>query len=140
MVGLQMAVMLQPSLAETQNAPNERATVKVFLVCGTCISNQGHGLCVSVKILRVERKVQCVLWLAKFESVTCVRREYRCVSVKNHYTKIIIRRWDKQLKEMGSLLYKNAQEDHLLVTSRLKPSGQAFFGAQGNRCVNVQES
>jgi hypothetical protein len=52
---------------------------KISLVCGACGSNQGHGLCVSVKMLPVEIKVQCVLRLAKFESVTRGRREYRRV-------------------------------------------------------------
>jgi hypothetical protein len=31
------------------------------------------------KMAKVQRKVQCVLWFAKFESVTPVRREYRRV-------------------------------------------------------------
>jgi hypothetical protein len=31
------------------------------------------------KMAAVQRKVQCVLWLAKFESVTQVQREYRRV-------------------------------------------------------------
>jgi hypothetical protein len=50
--------------------------------------------------------VQCVLRLAKFESVTQVRRELRRVFNEEPPYKNIIRRWDRQLKETGSLLAK----------------------------------
>ncbi|XP_021913745.1 uncharacterized protein LOC110826920 [Zootermopsis nevadensis] len=55
-------------------------------------------------MITVQRKVQCVLWLAKFESVTLVRREYRSVFNEEPPHENNIRRWDKQLKETGSLL------------------------------------
>jgi transposase len=107
MVGLQMTVMLQPSSAETQNRRQmKEQPSKFFLVCGACGRNQGHGLCVSVKMLPVKRKVQCVLRLAKFESVTPVRREYRRVFNEEPPHENNIRRWDKKLKETGSLLDK----------------------------------
>jgi hypothetical protein len=57
-------------------------------------------------MLPVERKVQCVLWLTKFESVTRVRREYHRVFNEEPPHENNIRRWDKQLKETGSLLDK----------------------------------
>jgi hypothetical protein len=107
MVELQMAVTLQPSAAETQNRGQMKEQLsKFFLVCGACGCNQGHGLCVSVKMLPVKRKVQCVLWLAKFESVSRVRREYRRVLNEEPPHENNISRWDEQLKETGSLLYK----------------------------------
>jgi hypothetical protein len=57
-----MAVMLQPCWAETQNRRQmKEQPSEFFLVCGACGSNQGHGRCVSVKMLPAERKVQCVL-------------------------------------------------------------------------------
>lgn len=52
----------------------------------------------------VQKKVQCVLWLAKLESVTLVRREYRRVFNEEPPHENNIRRWDRQLKETGSLL------------------------------------
>ena len=54
----------------------------------------------------VQRKVQCVLWLAKFESVTCVQREYHRVYREQLSHRNNINWWDKQLKETGSLLNK----------------------------------
>jgi transposase len=57
-------------------------------------------------MLPVERKVQCVLRIAKFESVTHVRREYRRVFNEEPPHENNIRRWDKQLKETGRLLDK----------------------------------
>lgn len=58
----------------------------------------------SVKMWTPQRKVQCVLWLAKFESVTRVQREYRRVYNEVPPHRNNINRWDKQLKETGSLL------------------------------------
>jgi hypothetical protein len=111
MVGLQMVVMLQTSSAETQNRRQmKEQPSEFFLVSGACGSNHGHGLCVSDKMLPVERKVQCVLRLAKFESVTRVRREYRRVFNEEPPHENNIRRWDKQLKETGSYT-RNVQED-----------------------------
>ena len=55
-------------------------------------------------VLAVQRKVQCVLWLAKFESIVRVQRQYRRVYGVNPPDQIQIRRWDKKLKETGSLL------------------------------------
>jgi hypothetical protein len=54
----------------------------------------------------VQRKVQCVLWLAKFEFLTQVRREYRRVFNEEPPHENSIRRWDRQLKDAGSLLDK----------------------------------
>ncbi|KAJ4436488.1 hypothetical protein ANN_16519 [Periplaneta americana] len=48
--------------------------------------------------MNVQRKVQCVLWLAKFESVTRVRREFRRVFNKEPPHENNIRRWDRQLR------------------------------------------
>lgn len=59
---------------------------------------------ISVKMWTPQRKVQCVLWLAKFESVTRVQREYRRVYNEVPPHRNNINRWDKQLKETGSLL------------------------------------
>ncbi|PSN35296.1 Fructosamine-3-kinase [Blattella germanica] len=56
------------------------------------------------KMWTPQRKVQCVLWLAKFESVTRVQREYRRVYNEVPPHRNNINRWDKQLKETGSLL------------------------------------
>jgi transcriptional regulator GlxA family with amidase domain len=53
---------------------------------------------------KVQRKVHCVLWFAKFESVTQVRREYRRVFNEEPQHENSIRRCDRQLKETGSLL------------------------------------
>jgi hypothetical protein len=53
-----------------------------------------------------QRKVPCVLWLAKFKSVTQVRREYRRVFNEEPPHENSINRWDRQLKETGSLLGK----------------------------------
>jgi hypothetical protein len=58
------------------------------------------------KMATVRRKVQCILWLAKFESVTQVRREYRHVYNEEPPHENSIRRWDRQLKETGSILDK----------------------------------
>jgi hypothetical protein len=49
---------------------------------------------------------QCVLWLAKFVSVTRVRREYRRVFSEEPPHENNIRRWDNQLNETVSLLDK----------------------------------
>jgi hypothetical protein len=54
----------------------------------------------------VHRKVQRVLWLAIFESVTQVRREYRRVFNEEPPHENSIRRWDRHLKETGSLVDK----------------------------------
>jgi transposase len=54
----------------------------------------------------VQRKVQCVLWLAKFESVTQERHECRRMFNEEPPHENSIRRWDRQLKETGSLLDK----------------------------------
>ena len=55
-------------------------------------------------VLTVQGKVQCVLWLAKFDSIIRVQREYRRVyGVKPPHHKQIYH-WDKKLKETGSLL------------------------------------
>jgi hypothetical protein len=107
MVGLQVAVMLQPSSAEHKTGVKRKSNRQSFsFLCGACGSNQSHGLYVSVMMLPAERKVQCVLWLAKFESVTRVRREYRRVFNEEPPHENSIRRWDKQLKETGSLRHK----------------------------------
>jgi hypothetical protein len=58
------------------------------------------------KMAMVQRKVKCVLWLAKFESVTQVRREYRHVFNEEPSHESSIRHWERGLKEMGSLLDK----------------------------------
>jgi hypothetical protein len=58
------------------------------------------------KMATVQKKVQCVLWLAKFESVTQVRREYRYVFNEEPPHQSNIPRWERQLKETGSLLDK----------------------------------
>src|SRR5258705_10026104 len=54
----------------------------------------------------VQRKVQCVLWLAKFESATKVQRAYRRVFNEAPPHRNNINRWDKQFKDTGSLLDK----------------------------------
>jgi hypothetical protein len=54
----------------------------------------------------VKWNVQCVLWLAKVESVTQVRSEYCRVFNEEPPCESNIRRWDRQLKETGSLLDK----------------------------------
>jgi transposase len=51
----------------------------------------------------VQRKVQCALSLAKFESVTQVRRVYHRMFNKEPPHENSIHRWDRQLKQMGSL-------------------------------------
>ncbi|KAJ4442084.1 hypothetical protein ANN_11950 [Periplaneta americana] len=43
----------------------------------------------------VQRKVECVLWLVKFESVTRVRREFRTFNEESPYENNV-RRWDRQ--------------------------------------------
>jgi hypothetical protein len=43
------------------------------------IQGDAHSPSDLQKMAMVQRIVQCVLWLAKFESVTQVRREYRRV-------------------------------------------------------------
>ncbi|GFT41569.1 DUF4817 domain-containing protein [Nephila pilipes] len=54
----------------------------------------------------VQRKVQCVLWLTKFESVTKVQCDYRRVYKEKLQLRNNIIRWVKQLKDTGSLLDK----------------------------------
>ena len=59
----------------------------------------------SFTMIPVQRKVQCVLWFAKFGSVTRVQREYKyAYKTKEAPYGKSIRYWDKQLKETGSLL------------------------------------
>jgi hypothetical protein len=48
----------------------------------------------------VQRKVQCVLWLAKFESVTQVRCDYCHLFNEKPPHESNIRHWERQLKEM----------------------------------------
>jgi hypothetical protein len=55
------------------------------------------------KMATVQRNVQCVMWPAKFESVTQVRPEYKRVFNEEPLCENNIRRWDRQLKETGSL-------------------------------------
>ncbi|KAJ4447070.1 hypothetical protein ANN_09059 [Periplaneta americana] len=57
-------------------------------------------------ITDVQRKVQCVLWLEKFESVTRVRHEFHCIFNEEPPHENNIRRWDRQLKDIVSLLGK----------------------------------
>ena len=55
-------------------------------------------------MVAVQRKVQCVLWLAKFESVIKVQRKYKREFKEKAPCSISINKWDKKLKETGSLL------------------------------------
>jgi hypothetical protein len=48
-------------------------------LCAQRIQGDAHSPSDLQKMAAVQRKVQFVLWLAKFESVTQVRREYRRV-------------------------------------------------------------
>jgi hypothetical protein len=68
------------------------------------IQGDAHSPSDLQKMATVQRKVQCVLWLAKFESVIQVRREYRRVFNEEPPHESNIRRWEGQLKEPGSLL------------------------------------
>ncbi|GBN56567.1 hypothetical protein AVEN_93054-1 [Araneus ventricosus] len=54
----------------------------------------------------VQRKVQCALWLAKFDSVLRIQREYRRVYNEEPPHRNKIHRWDKQFRDSGSLLNK----------------------------------
>jgi hypothetical protein len=51
-------------------------------------------------------KVECALWLAKFESVTQVQREYHRVFNEEQPHKNSVRHSDRRLKETGRLLDK----------------------------------
>jgi hypothetical protein len=68
--------------------------------------NQGHAHSQSDlhKMVTVQRNVQYVLRLAKFESVIQVPREYHRVFNLEPPHENSIRCWDRQPKEMGSLL------------------------------------
>jgi transposase len=70
------------------------------------IQGDAHSQSELQKMATVQRKVHCVLRLAKFESVTQVRREYRRVFGEEPPHENNIRHWDRQLKETGSLLDK----------------------------------
>lgn len=54
----------------------------------------------------LQRMVQCVLWLATFDSVTLVQRKYRRVFHEDPPARCNIHRWDTEFKETGSLLNK----------------------------------
>lgn len=60
----------------------------------------------------VQREVCCVLWVAKFNAVILVQHEYRNVFHEGALHENNICRWDKQVKETGSLLKKNIQIGH----------------------------
>lgn len=53
------------------------------------------------------RKIQCVLWFSKFESVIAEQREYRRVYNEKPPRREYIYRWCKKFRETGSLLNKN---------------------------------
>jgi hypothetical protein len=77
-------------------------------ICAPNVSNVTLTRRVSYTRWRLlQRKVQCVLWLAKFESVTQVRREYRRVFDDELPHENSIRRWDRQLKETGKTGFWN---------------------------------
>jgi hypothetical protein len=79
-------------------------------LCAQCIQGDAHSLSDLQKMATVQRKMQCVLWLAKFESVTQVQREYHSVFNEEPPHESNIRHWERQLKETGSLLDKQCSE------------------------------
>jgi hypothetical protein len=62
------------------------------------IQGDAHSQSDLHKMATVQWRVQCVMWPAKFESVTQVWRQ------SSHINRI--RRWDRQLRKTGSLLHK----------------------------------
>jgi hypothetical protein len=90
------------------------------------IQGDAHSQSDLHKMVMVQRKVQCVLWFAKFESVTQVQREYRHVFNEEPPHKNSNHRWDRQLKEMGSLLDKQ-RSGRQSVSDELVENSQNIF-------------
>jgi hypothetical protein len=66
------------------------------------IQRDAHSQSDLHKMATVQRNVLCVMWLAKFYSVTQLRPEYNRVFNEEPVCENNIRRWDRQLKETGS--------------------------------------
>jgi transposase len=104
--------------------------------------NQGdtHSPSDLQKLATVQRKVQCVLWLAKFESVTQVRREYRRVFMEEPQHESNIRRWERHLKETGSLLDKQGSGSPSVSDESVENIRNSLSAVRRNQCVNVPEN
>jgi transposase len=75
----------------------------------------------------VQRKVQRVLWLEKFESVTQERHKYRCVFNEESPHENCIRCWNRQLEETGSLLDKQLSGRPSISHKSVENSGKSFI-------------
>lgn len=66
--------------------------------------NQSVSQCQYVEMWTVQQKAQCVLWLAKFNSIVLVQREFRrTYNCRNAPDAKSIHRWFKQFKDTGSI-------------------------------------
>jgi hypothetical protein len=91
------------------------------------------------KMATVHRKIQRVLWLAKFEYVTQVRRGYRRVLNGEPPHENCIRRWDRQLKGTGNLLHRQRSGRPSVSDESVENIRNSFIRSPKN-CVGLSKS
>lgn len=89
------------------------------------------------KMWTVQRKVLCVLWLAKFECVTIAQWKYRCVYNEAPPHRNNINRWDKQLQDTGSLSDKHSSGGSSVSDETVKDIRESYLNSPKNLCLHV---
>lgn len=90
--------------------------------------------------LTLQGKVQCVLWLTTFESVTLVQCEYCQCLMRIHHSRSTFIVGINSLMSQKTYTIESVLVHHLLVTNQLTTLKIVSFAVLRNQFVNVVES